>query len=168
MLNVLAGRIASRGRIKVSGEILLDGARVNPRNAGMRKTIAFVAQDDTLQSTSTPREAIRFSAKLRLPKGTSDEQLDELTEIMLEELGLADCGDTLIGGPLVKGISGGERKRTSVGVELVVKPSTVLLDEPTTGLDSVSGKKMCLRITTLLSDLLTVCFSTLHCKYPEF
>jgi ABC-type multidrug transport system ATPase subunit len=49
---------------------------------------------------------------------------------------LTKCQGTHIGGPLVKGISGGERKRTSVGVELITDPSLIFLDEPTTGLDS--------------------------------
>lgn len=97
----------------------------------VRKLIAFVAQDDSLQVTSTPREAIRFSAKLRLPRSTTDSQLDKLTERMITELGLTACADTMVGGELIKGISGGERKRTSVGVELVVKPALVFLDEPT-------------------------------------
>jgi ABC-type multidrug transport system ATPase subunit len=51
----------------------------------------------------------------------------------VNELGLSSCADTIVGGPLIKGISGGERKRTSVGVELVVKPNMVFLDEPTSG-----------------------------------
>jgi len=58
------------------------------------------------------------------------------------ELGLDACADTMIGGHLIKGISGGERKRTSVGVELVVKPALVFLDEPTSGLDSYSAMKI--------------------------
>ena len=72
-------------------------------------------------------QAIYFSAKLRLPRSTSEEQLNKLTERMLEELGLTHCADTIVGGALIKGISGGERKRTSVGVELVVKPAMVFL-----------------------------------------
>ena len=60
-------------------------------------------------------------------------ELDHLSTQMLEELGLCDCADTIVGGALLKGISGGERKRTSVGVELVTKPSMVFLDEPTSG-----------------------------------
>ena len=52
---------------------------------------------------------------------------------MLNELGLTDCADTIVGGALIKGISGGQRKRTSVGVELVTKPALVFLDEPTSG-----------------------------------
>lgn len=102
--------------------------KVDPTAIEVRKQIAFVAQDDSLSFTATPREAIRFSAKLRLPKINTDEEIEELTTKMLEELGLGDCADTMIGGELVKGISGGERKRTSVGVELVTKPSLVFLD----------------------------------------
>ncbi len=101
---------------------------VDTTNIAVRKQIAFVAQDDSLSFTATPREAIRFSAKLRLPRITTDEEIEVLTDKMLSELGLMDCADTMIGGELIKGISGGERKRTSVGVELVTKPSLVFLD----------------------------------------
>ena len=52
------------------------------------------------------------------------------------ELGLTKCADTLIGNVMIKGISGGERKRTSIGVELITNPSLIFLDEPTSGLDS--------------------------------
>jgi len=62
---------------------------------------------------------------------------------MLDELGLMSCADTLVGGALLKGISGGERKRTSVGVELVTRPALVFLDEPTSGLDSFSAVQLC-------------------------
>ena len=102
--------------------------KVYPTNIQVRKQIAFVAQDDSLSFTATPREAIRFSAKLRLPRITTDEEIEDLTNTMLSELGLMDCGDTIIGGELIKGISGGERKRSSVGVELVTKPTLVFLD----------------------------------------
>ena len=102
--------------------------KVDPTNIQVRKQIAFVAQDDSLSFTATPREAIRFSAKLRLPRITTDEEIEDLTNTMLSELGLMDCGDTIIGGELIKGISGGERKRSSVGVELVTKPTLVFLD----------------------------------------
>jgi ABC-type multidrug transport system ATPase subunit len=127
LLNVLAGRSRSNGRITVTSDVRLNNYRVDPTDINVRKMIAFVAQDDSLQVTATPREAIRFSAKLRLPRGTTELQLDKLTARMIKELGLASCADTIIGGELIKGISGGERKRTSVGVELVVKPALVFL-----------------------------------------
>lgn len=120
LLNILAGRARTRGRIRIEADVRLENYSVDPTNIKVRKSIAFVAQDDSLQSTATPREAIRFSAKLRLPRSTTDSQLDMLTNRMIEELGLTSCADTLVGGPLLKGISGGERKRASVGVELVV------------------------------------------------
>lgn len=126
MLNILAGRARSNGRLSINSDVRLNNYGVDPTNLEVRKGIAFVAQDDSLQVTSTPREAIRFSAKLRLPKDTSDEQIEKLVDRMLSELGLTSCADTIVGGALIKGISGGERKRTSVGVELVVKPAMVL------------------------------------------
>mmetsp|Transcript_28344 Transcript_28344/g.65732 ORF Transcript_28344/g.65732 Transcript_28344/m.65732 type:complete len:620 (-) Transcript_28344:852-2711(-) len=143
LLNILAGRAASRGRLHISADIRLNNYEVDPTRLDVRRQIAFVAQDDSLQVTATPREAIRFSAKLRLARATTDSQLDKLTERMLEELGLTKCADTIVGGALIKGISGGERKRTSVGVELVTKPALVFLDEPTSGLDSFSAVQLC-------------------------
>jgi len=145
LLQILSGRIGSNNNkgIRIAGNVYLDGVLVNPQSTRVRKRIAYVAQDDSLQVTSTPQEAIRFSAKLRLPKSTKEKQLDNLTSQILTELGLDGCADTMIGGALIKGISGGERKRTSVGIELVVKPSVIFLDEPTSGLDSYSAKKLC-------------------------
>ncbi len=164
LLNILSGRASSRGRLTIESDIRLNNFAVNPTKLSVRKQIAFVAQDDSLQVTSTPREAIRFSAKLRLPRSTTDKQLDKLTTRMLDELrsttdkqldklttrmldelGLNKCADTIVGGALIKGISGGERKRTSVGVELVVKPALIFLDEPRTasGLDSFSAVQLC-------------------------
>jgi len=125
---VLAGRSRSTAKLVVEADIRMNEYKVDPTNIDVRKQIAFVAQDDSLSFTATPREAIIFSAKLRLPRITTDEEIDDLADRMLDELGLKDCADTMIGGSLIKGISGGERKRTSVGVELVTKPSLVFLD----------------------------------------
>lgn len=128
-MNILAGRASSRGRISIDADIRLNNYEVDPTNLSVRQQIAFVAQDESLQVTSTPREAIRFSAKLRLARSTTDTELEKLTTRMLQELGLVECADTIVGGALIKGISGGERKRTSVGVELVTRPALVFLDE---------------------------------------
>jgi ABC-type multidrug transport system ATPase subunit len=120
LLNILSGRVKSGGRLKVEADVRLENYAVDPSNIKIRKSIAFVAQDDSLQATATPREAIKFSAKLRLPRSTTNAAIDQLAIRMINELGLSTCADTIVGGPLIKGISGGERKRTSVGVELVV------------------------------------------------
>jgi ABC-type multidrug transport system ATPase subunit len=143
LLNVLAGRVRTGGHLVVESDVRLNNFQVDPTNIDVRKKIAFVAQDDSLPVTSTPREAILFSAKLRLNKNTSDAELESLTTRMLSELGLLECADTMVGGALVKGISGGERKRTAVGVELAARPALVFLDAPTSGLDSFNAVQLC-------------------------
>jgi ABC-type multidrug transport system ATPase subunit/ABC-type multidrug transport system permease subunit len=135
----LAGRVQSSSKIEIEADIRLGDQRIDPSQQAVRRTMAFVAQEDSLQVTSTPREAIRFSARMRLPVDRTDEEIDEMTNRMVKELGLEKAADTVIGGALLKGISGGERKRTAVGVELVVQPTLIFLDEPTTGLDSYSA-----------------------------
>jgi len=143
LLNILAGRLRTGGRLTIEADVRLNNYVVDPTNMEVRKKIAFVAQDDSLPVTATPREAIRFSARFRLPATMTNEELNNLTNRMLEELGLQDCADTLVGGTFVKGLSGGERKRTSVGVELVTRPALVFLDEPTSGLDSFNAVQLC-------------------------
>lgn len=85
----------------------------------------------------TVRECLEFAAKLKLP-GTLEQKLKRVDDI-IDELRLTKCQNTKIGGPLVKGVSGGERKRTSIGVELITDPNLIFLDEPTTGLDSFTA-----------------------------
>jgi len=85
----------------------------------------------------TVRECLEFAAKLKLP-GTLASKIARVN-LLIADLKLHKCSNTKIGGPLVKGVSGGERKRTSIGVELITDPSLIFLDEPTTGLDSFTA-----------------------------
>lgn len=71
-------------------------------------------------------------------KGTLESKLERV-DALIKKLRLTKCQNTKIGGPLVKGVSGGERKRTSIGVELITDPHMIFLDEPTTGLDSFTA-----------------------------
>ena len=98
---------------------------------------AYVQQDDILFQTMTVRECLEFAAKLKLP-GTLPQKIARVNKL-IHDLKLTKCSQTRIGGPLVKGVSGGERKRTSIGVELITDPSLIFLDEPTTGLDSFTA-----------------------------
>jgi len=94
-----------------------------------------IIRTNALYPTQTPREAIRFSAKLRgLPNA------DERTEEVIQQLGLENCANGAIGSDMIKGISGGEKKRTSIGFEIVSQPDIIFLDEPTSGLDSYSAE----------------------------
>lgn len=137
LLNVLAGRSSPGAGITIEGKVTVGGKVINP--VAFRKNIAYVMQDDALLATATPREALTFSASMRLPSSTTNEEIKKLVDKTLEELGLTVCADVMIGGALIKGISGGQRKRTSVGVELITSPTLLFLDEPTTGLDSYSA-----------------------------
>lgn len=83
------------------------------------------------------RECLEFAAKLKL-HGTEDAKMKRVNDL-INELRLTKCENTKIGGPLIKGVSGGERKRTSIGVELITDPNLIFLDEPTTGLDSFTA-----------------------------
>lgn len=79
-----------------------------------------------------------FSAQLRLPGNLSSAEKKKQVDTIIEELGLSSCADTFIGSAHngIKGVSGGEKRRTSVGVELITSPTCIFLDEPTSGLDS--------------------------------
>jgi ABC-type multidrug transport system ATPase subunit len=92
----------------------------------------------------TARESFRFAAKLRT--NLDDLGIEAKVNGLIEKLGLQLCCDTRIGGVSLKGISGGERKRTSIGYELITDPMLLLLDEPTSGLDSTTA----LRIVKIL------------------
>lgn len=149
LLNVLSGRISAKNNSRMtvqSDGVFLSDKPVDPSHIAVRQAIAFVAQYESLPITATPREALFFSARLRRPKSNTDKELRVLVERMLTELHLQDCADTIMGssgGLRSTGVSGGERKRTSVGVELVTQPSLVFLDEPTSGLDSFNALELC-------------------------
>jgi len=149
LFQVLTGRLPTQRDLVQEGEIYLGGVRVDPRNNEHRKLFGYVAQEDSLHETSTPREALRFSAKLRLPRTTTDDEIEVLVNKNLKALGLEDAADTIIGGGFRKGISGGQKKRVSIGVELIASPSIIFLDEPTSGLDSYAAAQ----VMQLLNDV---------------
>ena len=142
LFQLLAGRVPSGGKLVTEGEMYYGGAKFDPTDTLQRNKIAYVAQEDSLCPTSTIREHLFFSARLRLPKTTSAEMIDVIITELLADLGLAHRADTVIGGGLVKGISGGEKRRVSIGIELVSNPSLIFLDEPTSGLDSFAASKI--------------------------
>ena len=108
----------------------------------------------------TCREALTFSAKLRR-KDTVHAQTAIINAVS-ESLKLDDCRDTRIGDDAIRGLSGGEKKRTSVGVELVVEPNLIFLDEPTSGLDSFTALKTMEILKGLTADQGKQVIATVH------
>ncbi|RKO89550.1 P-loop containing nucleoside triphosphate hydrolase protein [Blyttiomyces helicus] len=134
LLNTLAGRI---GPSDLTGQILVNGA---PRSKSTwRKLCAYVEQDDLMYTNLSVFDTLTYSAMLRLPASLPPEAKAERVETIIMQLGLNGCRDTWIGNAEHKGISGGERKRVSIGIELVTAPRILFLDEPTSGLDAFTA-----------------------------
>ncbi|KAL3342676.1 hypothetical protein AABB24_026616 [Solanum stoloniferum] len=133
LLDALSGRLASNAFL--SGRVLLNGRKANLSFG----TAAYVTQDDTLIGTLTVRETISYSARLRLPDRMSWSEKRTLIESTIIEMGLQDCADTVIGNWHLRGISGGEKRRVSIALEILMRPRLLFLDEPTSGLDSASA-----------------------------
>ncbi|RZS17325.1 hypothetical protein BHM03_00049453 [Ensete ventricosum] len=135
LLSVLVGRLQG----KHAGAVLANGRRLT--KAVLRRT-GFVTQDDVLYPHLTVRETLVFCAMLRLPRTVAKAEKVAAAEAVMAELALSKCADTAVGGPFVRGISGGERKRVSIGHEMLVNPSLLVLDEPTSGLDSTAASRL--------------------------
>jgi len=129
LLNIISQRVK-----KYEGEVRVNGKIAGKNLGGL---MAFVQQDDVLIGNLTVSETLRYAAHLRLPsKMTRKEKRDRVDDVV-KELNLTSCKDTLVGQPgIKKGISGGERKRLAIAVELLTRPSVLFLDEPSTGLDA--------------------------------
>lgn len=161
LMNILAGRVTSNKARKIEGKIMLDGENMDPSSRAFRSRIAYVMQEDALMPFATPRESLRFSCKLRRAADEPSDEKERVVERMIKALRLEECADTIVGNDMVKGISGGEKKRASIGVELVTDPSIVFLDEPTSGLDSYAAMQVVKQLKEVASDgRLVVC--TIH------
>ena len=136
LLNVLAQRAAASGAT-VEGNVLINGSRTS--RATFRKLNSYVEQDDALIGSLTVQETLSFAAKLALPKSFRRGDRTRLVNLLIRSFGLQDQRDTLIGTPVRKGISGGQKRRVSVASHLITGPKILFLDELTSGLDSVAS-----------------------------
>ncbi|KAK7319443.1 hypothetical protein RJT34_04164 [Clitoria ternatea] len=143
LLDALAGRLSSNTR--QTGEILINGKK----QALAYGTSAYVTQDDILLTTLTVKEAVHYSAQLQLPDTMSKAEKKERADFTIREMGLQDAINTRIGGWGVKGISGGQKRRVSICIEILTRPVLLFLDEPTSGLDSAASYYVMKRIATL-------------------
>jgi ABC-type multidrug transport system ATPase subunit len=158
LLNFLSGREIS-SNLRKTGVIAVNG-RDKDSMTNFSAYSAYVQQDDILFQTMTVRECLEFAARLKLP-GTEEQKINRVDHL-LKSLKLLKCQNTRIGGPLVKGVSGGERKRTSVGVELITDPSLIFLDEPTTGLDSFTATSVMEMLGDMARNENRTVISTIH------
>ncbi|KAL5524718.1 hypothetical protein ACEPAF_9863 [Sanghuangporus sanghuang] len=127
ILDVLSKRTpATQGKVTVNGHDRIS----------MKELAAYVEQDDALLGVLTVQETITFAARLSLDPSTPKQVIHERVERVITEFGLTDVRRNRIGNVIQRGISGGQKRRVTLGAGLVTMPKILLLDEPTSGLDS--------------------------------
>ncbi|KAK5848127.1 hypothetical protein PBY51_005769 [Eleginops maclovinus] len=161
-LDVLAARKDPAG---LSGEVLIDGAHQPPN---FKCLSGYVVQDDVVMGTLTVRENFTFSAALRLPAAVSQKEKEQKVETLIQELGLGRVADSKVGTQLIRGISGGERKRTNIGMELIIDPPVLFLDEPTTGLDASTANSVLLLLKRMANSGRTIILSIHQPRYSIY
>ncbi|OBH34706.1 ABC transporter ATP-binding protein [Mycobacterium intracellulare] len=137
-------RLIAGATCPTSGSITFEGHDIHAQFASLRSRIGMVPQDDVVHRQLTVTQALNYAAELRLPTDTSKSDRAQVVAQVIEELGLTKHADTR-----VDKLSGGQRKRASVALELLTGPSLLILDEPTSGLDPALD----LQVMTMLRQL---------------
>jgi ABC-type multidrug transport system ATPase subunit len=152
-------------RYRSGGRILLNGAV--PSDAVIRSLCSYVTQDDDgLLPFLTVRETLHFAAALRLPSHMSSADKERRAEEVILKMGLKDCADISIGCEFIKGISGGQKRRVTIAVQVLTEPRILLLDEPTSGLDAFTAASILTVLHGLASEGRTV-ICTIHQSRSE-
>ncbi|KAG0298811.1 hypothetical protein BGZ96_006202 [Linnemannia gamsii] len=138
LLDLLADRQA-RNVGKFQGEILLNDVPVKQYGNIRKRLVGYVTQEDDFIETLTVLETLTFAAKMRLPRAMSTKDKLARVDAVMDELNLTHIKNTKVGGAVIRGISGGEKRRVTIGIELLSSPSVLLLDEPTSGLSSTDA-----------------------------
>ncbi|KAG0309106.1 hypothetical protein BGZ98_005218 [Dissophora globulifera] len=138
LLDLLADRQA-RNVGKLQGEILLNDVTIKEYGSIRKRLVGYVTQEDDFIETLTVLETLTFAAKMRLPRSMSNSDKLARVHAVMQELNLTHIKDTKVGGAIIRGISGGEKRRVTIGIELLSSPSVLLLDEPTSGLSSTDA-----------------------------
>jgi ABC-type multidrug transport system ATPase subunit/pSer/pThr/pTyr-binding forkhead associated (FHA) protein len=132
-----------------SGQVRINGEDLYTIYDALRGSIGYVPQDDIVHPELTVFEAVKYSARFRLPSDYSEEEIDRRVDETLRDLGLEGLKNLQIGKPEKKVLSGGQRKRVNIALELVTDPVILFLDEPTSGLAADDTTAL----ITLLADL---------------
>uniref|UniRef100_A0A8C5G8P5 Broad substrate specificity ATP-binding cassette transporter ABCG2 n=1 Tax=Gouania willdenowi TaxID=441366 RepID=A0A8C5G8P5_GOUWI len=161
-LDILAARKDPAG---LSGEVLIDGY---PQPLNFKCLSGYVVQEDVVMGTLTVRENLSFSAALRLSSTVSQSEKEARVKHLIQELGLTKVADSQVGTQMTRGISGGERKRTNIGMELIIDPAVLFLDEPTTGLDASTANSVLLLLKRMSCQGRTIIMSIHQPRYSIY
>ncbi|ESO86759.1 hypothetical protein LOTGIDRAFT_128491 [Lottia gigantea] len=154
LLNVLSCR--NEGGT-LTGDIELNGVKHTKHM--IEHFSAYVRQDDRLLQYLTVKETLMFVAKLKLPSKLTQFEKESKVDEVLTELGLSHVSNTRVGGANIRGISGGERRRVSIGIQLLMDPSVLFLDEPTSGLDAFTANHLIQTLEVLTKKQRTIIMS---------
>ncbi|KAF9286985.1 hypothetical protein BGZ68_002365 [Mortierella alpina] len=159
-LSILAGKV-----VKTDGSVKVNGKEQTL--SLWKKLIGFVPQEDVMLPDLTVREILMHSARMRQPVHMSyNEKRLKVLEV-IQFLGLGHIMDSPIGDVETRGISGGERKRVNIGMELVASPSILFLDEPTSGLDSATSLEVCKLLKRIAQDQFLTVAAVVHSPSPH-
>ncbi|KAL3664394.1 hypothetical protein V7S43_010717 [Phytophthora oleae] len=154
LLDCISGRNnAIKGKVTVNG---------SPWTKKLKRFAAYVMQEDLFHATLTVKEHLALQARLRMSGSCTPEEYLRRVDTLLEEFGLSKSKDTLIGGWIQRGISGGERKRLALATELLTNPSVLFADEPTSGLDSFMAKSVVQQLRRLAVNEGRTVVATIH------
>ena len=140
---------------EISGSVHFDGVDVYANLGTFRSVLGFVPQDDIIHTDLPLGRTLRYAARLRLPSSSTESEIDAAVRSALDAVGLTDHADVRVGS-----LSGGQRKRASIAVELLTDPHVFFLDEPTSGLDPVTSAELITRLRQLADRSATVVFTT--------
>ncbi|EGV64158.1 hypothetical protein PSN45_003730 [Yamadazyma tenuis] len=161
LLNFISNRLSKSSRFQVQGSIKLNGVQTIT-SSQLSKISGYVTQyDSSLIPHLTVRETFYYQARLRLP-APQHSRIPVVINTLIRQMGLVDCADTLIGNEFLKGVSGGERRRVSIGIQLLSRPKVLFLDEPTSGLDSTTSVSILNLLQNLTREHGTTIITTIH------
>ena len=138
-----------------SGSVHFDGIDLHANLGTFRSVLGYVPQDDIIHADLALQRTLRYAARLRLPSSTTAAEVDDAVRDAIDAVGLSGHADVLVGS-----LSGGQRKRASIAVELLTDPHVFFLDEPTSGLDPVTSAELIARLRQLADRSATVVFTT--------
>lgn len=162
-MNVLCGK-ANYG--SMCGSALFNDGKLD--FGSLKAVMGFVPQDDVVHERLTVRENLLFAARLRSPPSMPSDHLNDIVEDVLNVLQVGHIQGSIVGSVEERGISGGQRKRVNIGIELAASPTLLFLDEPTSGLDSTSSLQIINSLGKMTQLRMTIIMVIHQPRYPLF